>query len=80
MRTQGTQEEVGGFKIRAYGRTELAMTYCPELTPDSAYRKLRQWISRSPGLADRLRLLGDGKARTWTPAEVREIVGALGEP
>lgn len=68
------------FRIRAYGRTELAVAYCPELTPGSAYRKLRQWIARSPGLSDRLRRLGDGRARTWTPAEVREIVGALGEP
>lgn len=74
--TQTGQE----FRIRAYGRTELAMVYCPELTPCSAYRKLRQWINRSPGLADRLRRLGDGQARTWTPAEVREIVDALGEP
>lgn len=58
-----TQKE-NGIRIRAYGRTELVTAYCPELTPCSAYRKLRQWIARSPGLSDRLRRLGDGRART----------------
>lgn len=80
MKTQETQRENNGFKLRAYGRTELALAYCPELTPGSAYRKLRQWITRSPGLTERLLRISDGRARTWTPAEVREIVEALGEP
>lgn len=78
---KNAQMEKIGFKVRAYGRTELAQEYCPTLTPSAAYRKLRQWISRSPGLAERLRLLGcNGRSRTWTPAEVKEIVEALGEP
>lgn len=68
------------FRIRAYGRTELAQLYCPTLTHGAAYRKLRQWIALSPGLTARLETLGSGKSRTWTPAEVKEIVEALGEP
>lgn len=80
MTTQERVRENNGFKLRAYGRTELALAYSPGLTPGSAYRKLRQWIVRSPGLAERLERLGNGKARTWTPAEVKEIVEALGEP
>ena len=28
------------FVIRAYGRTELAQCYFPNLSPQSAYRKL----------------------------------------
>lgn len=77
MKDTQTQIE---FRIRAYGRTELAQLYCPTLTPSAAYRKLRQWIALSPGLTARLETLGSGKSRTWTPAEVKEIVEALGEP
>lgn len=45
MKDTQTQIE---FRIRAYGRTELAQLYCPTLTPGAAYRKLRQWITLSP--------------------------------
>ncbi len=69
------------FSIRAYGRTELAQAYLPHLSAGAAYQKLRQWIALSPGLQDRLKAMGDdGACRTWTPRQVREIVGALGEP
>ena len=69
------------FTLRAYGRTELAQLYLPHLSPGAAYQKLRQWIALSPGLQGRLRQLGDdGTCRTWTPRQVIEIVGALGEP
>ena len=69
------------FSIRAYGRTELAQLYLPRLSAGAAYQKLRQWIALSPGLQDRLRAMGDdGTCRTWTPAQVREIVMAIGEP
>lgn len=77
MEERHTQIE---FRIRAYGRTELAQLYCPTLTPAAAYRKLRQWITLSPGLADRLASLGCGRQRTWPPSAVKEIVDALGEP
>ena len=32
------------FKIRTYGRTELAQLYSPGLCPQAAFRKLNQWI------------------------------------
>ena len=38
------------FKIRAYGRMELAQLYSPELTGIAAYRKMNKWIVRCPGL------------------------------
>ena len=69
------------FKIRAYGRTELALLYNPGLTDYSAYRKLMQWIAHSRPLTLRLEELGyDPRRRTFTPLEVRAIVEALGEP
>ena len=65
------------FKIRAYGRMELAQLYSPELTDIAAYRK----ISLCPGLLQRLYDLGyESKRRSFTPLEVRVIVDALGEP
>ena len=41
------------FKIRAYGRMELAQLYSPELTDIAAYRKMKKWISLCPGLLQR---------------------------
>ena len=35
------------MKARAYGRTELAMMYCPQDTPGAAWRKLRQWTEQT---------------------------------
>lgn len=72
---------MNSFEIRTYGRTELALLYNPGLCPDSAYRKLKQWIDLSPGLRDGLAALGiSPRLRTYTPAQVSLIVGALGEP
>ena len=64
------------FRIRSYGRTELAQAYCPELSPDAAYRKLTRWMRQNP----RLRDMVSRRMRAFTPAEVRKIVEELGEP
>ncbi|MDY5237372.1 DUF4248 domain-containing protein [Bacteroides helcogenes] len=69
------------FRIRTYGRTELAQVYFPALCPQAAFRKLNQWIDFHPTLRSGLRaLVSSEKARTYTPAQVRLIVEALGEP
>lgn len=69
------------FKIKTYGRTELALTYCPGMTPASAYRKFSSWIVRYPHLKERLEELGHNRhCRTYTPAQVQVIIDALGEP
>ena len=69
------------FKIRTFGRTELAQLYCPELCPQAAFRKLNQWIDLYPNLREELLASGlSPKSRTYTPAQVGLIVGALGEP
>lgn len=70
------------FKIRTYGRTELAQIYCPGLCRQAAFRKLNNWIDFHPTLRSELSMrwfLRD-KVRTYTPAQVRLIVDALGEP
>ena len=69
------------FKIRTFGRTELAQLYCPELCPQAAFRKLNQWIDLYPNLREELLASGlSPKSRTYTPAQVGLSVGALGEP
>lgn len=69
------------FEIREYGRMELAQAYCPDIQPESAWRKLKAWIALRPGLSDRLRELGyNGHTRSFTPAQVQAIVEGIGEP
>ena len=69
------------FTIRQYGRTELAQVYSPDITPESAWKKLRLWIGHYPGLTQRLQSLGyQADQRIFTPAQVRAIVEAIGEP
>ncbi|MBQ6746386.1 MAG: DUF4248 domain-containing protein [Bacteroidaceae bacterium] len=69
------------FKVRSYGRRELAMLYCPDIAPASAHKKFNLWIGRSPGLLDRLRQLGYSSGqRQFTPIQVQLIVNAIGEP
>ena len=64
------------FIIRAYGKSELAMMYFPDLTKETAIRKLRLWLSVNP----MLRKLISKKLRSYTPKQVRLIVEELGEP
>lgn len=60
---------------------ELAQMYCPEMNPRAAFQKVAKWIDRYPGLRVQLLSMGTNpKARTYTPAQVRAITEALGEP
>lgn len=69
------------FRIRQYGRTELALLYSPMLTPSAAWRKLKSWINLNHQLSVRLTSLGyDGHNRSFTPLQVSAIIDYLGEP
>lgn len=68
------------FKIRTYGRTELAIEYNPQLSPRQAWRKLQQWIDHHPTLRRELQDMGCYAMRTWPPAAVELVVERLGEP
>lgn len=71
----------GKFRVRAYGRTELARLYSPELKPQSAYKRLLTWIYTSPELSELLLKNGKpAKTRIFTPFDVKNIVRFLGEP
>lgn len=76
-----TKIMIGPFKIRTYGKGELAQLYCPNITTAAARKKLNLWISLYPNLTDALRRAGLSDAsRSYTPAQVKLIVDALGEP
>lgn len=69
------------FQYRAYGKGELAQLYCPNITTAAARKKLMVWINYYPNLMDQLRSIGyTDVSRSFTPAQVRLIVEALGEP
>ncbi len=69
------------FTLRSYGKSELASMYLPGITPDSACKTLRKWIEKYPGLNQALSATGlSATDRRYTPAQVRLIVEALGEP
>jgi len=64
------------FVIRAYGKSELAMKYFPDLTKESAMKKFRNWLRINP----RLRKLVSKNSRNFTPKQVRIIIEEVGEP
>lgn len=69
------------MKIRTYGKGELAQLYCPNITTAAARKKLMLWINLYPNLMDALHQAGfSDSTRSFTPAQVKLIVEALGEP
>ena len=67
--------------MKEYGRTELAQRYCPLLTPDAAWRKLKRWITLNHDLTQELQQLGyTPSQRSFTPKMVEQIFYYLGEP
>ena len=62
------------FKIRTYGRTELAQLYSPGLCPQAAFRKLNQWIDFHPTLRSSLHaLVASTMSRTCAGVYVRVL-------
>ena len=69
------------FEIKSYGKGELAGMYLPHITQDSASKTLKKWIDKYPGLNEALAATGLTVCdRRYTPAQIRLIVEALGEP
>ncbi len=64
------------FVIKTYGKTELAMKYFPNLTPESAMKRFRNWLI----INKRLKKLVSKKIRYYTPKQVRSIIEEVGEP
>lgn len=62
-------------------KSDLALLYNPGITPAYALVILNRWIAHYPGLLPRLEETGyTKKQKILTPAQVRLITDALGEP
>lgn len=69
------------FIIKAYGKAELAQIYSPELSPDGAKKRLKRYITLTPGLLAALQSTGYSPTQQMlTPRQVEIIVNAIGEP
>lgn len=75
------KEEI--FKIRCYGKSELAMMYFPNLERKTAVGKLKRWIDRCGPLSEELNGIKEPTKTIrfdFTPKEVGLIARYLGEP
>lgn len=66
------------FKIKSYGKGQLASLYMPDILSKSAWNIFRTWMERNPRLKPILETAGP--RRRFIPCEVRTIVEELGEP
>lgn len=75
------EKEEPVFVCRSYGKSELAALYLPDILPTSATKEFNEWIAAFPGLAEQLAATGLApRSKRYTPAQVRLITAALGEP
>ena len=63
------------FRIKSYGKSELAMKYFPDSTKQTALKKFRFWLNLNPRLRHLLRI-----GKSCTPKQVQLIVNEIGEP
>lgn len=69
------------FVARAYLKQELAQLYFPQLSPASALKKLRKWISFNPELHRRLYSGREGRNdQSFSHRQVLLLVEYLEEP
>lgn len=71
------------FKIKAYGKSELALLYFPESDPHVALNHLNSWIKHCRPLRNALDKAGcqqSNRAKFYSPKAVGLIVEYLGEP
>ena len=70
------------FKVRAYGKSELAWLYFPTAnSAHTAVNHLMAWVRRNPDLVNGLhKLVYRKSAKFFTPKEIALIIDYLGEP
>ena len=57
----------GEFRLRIYGKSELACLYFPDRSPETARRNLYRWMYRCPSIREGLAALGHDKHRQVFP-------------
>lgn len=81
IREEETEPVSVSFRYRSYGKSELASLYLPDILPTSAVREFNEWIAAFPGLSESLTATGLApRSKRYTPAQVKLIVSALGDP
>ena len=79
--TGRTDEEEEKWKNRSTTLRRLGRQYSPDVTPEVASRRLKQWIVGNPVLLGLLHENGwTASRRVLTPRQVEQIVRILGEP
>ena len=70
------------FKIKSYGKSELALLMFPKMSnPNAAQDKLLRWIKKDPRFHRRLVGLGSTKNdNDYNPLQVRLIIDRFGAP
>ena len=69
------------FNIHSCTRSQLATAYYPDYTPQWAMTLHKKDLDTFPGLTARLAAMGyTPGSRRYSPAMVRTIVNAIGEP
>lgn len=69
------------FLVRSYLKQDLAQLYFPQLSPASALKKLRKWISFNPELHRRLYSGREGRNdQSFSHRQVQLLVDYLEEP
>ena len=68
------------FKIKAYGKSQLAQIYYPGIPRKTAYYRLCRAIRRVSYLNEALNPPGKPTSWFYTPNEVKMIVDSLGLP
>lgn len=75
------KETIREWQVRPMSKSELAMAYAPNLTPQGAVNRLMDWIRHNPELLDALEHTGYRKQqKLLTSLQVRIIFSYLGEP
>ena len=64
------------FIIKSYGKGQLAMIYFPDVSPETAANKFRDWLKVNPRLCH----LVTKSIHDLTPAQVQLIVDEIGKP
>ncbi len=69
------------FTLRTYPKSELALLYAPQSTPETAVKNLYRWIRICKPLCKELeRMDYNPRRRSFMKREVEAIVRHLGEP
>lgn len=68
------------FKIKVYGRTELAQLYLQDHLKASAWKRFKMWLQKNKRCRTILKKTNKQQRRFFNAEEVRQIVDELGEP